>query len=144
MSSASARNKPKLTFDTYLSHATLTSMYNSIVSVDHQDYRVVSTVLHLIIEICLKKLALYYGLEVSLNSHGLNNLLFDLQPKDSVVAQINKELGRIGVLRDLQRFPYDDLRFNEDAKFPKITLKTMADVAYTLLTRLNYIEGSGF
>ena len=144
MSSASARNKPKPTFDTYLSHATLTSMYNSIVSVDHQDYRVVSTVLHLIIEICLKKFALYYGLEVSLNSHGLNNLLFDLQPKDSVVAQINKELGRIGVLRDLQRFPYDDLRFNEDAKFPKITLKTMADVAYTLLARLNYIEGSGF
>ena len=144
MSSASARNKSKPTFHGYLSHDTLTSMYNSIVSVDYQDYRVVSTVLHLIIEICLKKLALYYELEVSLTSHSLNNLLFELQPKDSVVAQIYKELGRTGELRYLQRFPYDDLRFNEDATFPKITLKTMADVAYTLLTRLNYIEGSGF
>ena len=144
MSSASARNKPKPTFSGYLSHDTLVSMYNSIVSVDYQDFRVVSTILHLIIEVCLKKLALYYELEVSLNSHSLNNLLFELQSKDSVVAQIYKELGRTGELRYLQRFPYDDLRFNEDVTFPKITLKTMADVAYTLLARLNYNEGSGF
>lgn len=144
MSSASARNKPKPTFSGYLSHDTLVSMYNSIVSVEYQDFRVVSTVLHLIIEVCLKKLALYYELEVSLNSHSLNNLLFELQPKDSVVAQIYKELGRTGELRYLQRFPYDDLRFNEEVTFPKITLKTMADVVYTLLARLNYIEGSGF
>lgn len=144
MSSASARNKQKPTFSGYLSHDTLVSMYNSIVSVEYQDFRVVSTILHLIIEVCLKKLALYYELEVSLNSHSLNNLLFELQPKDSVVAQIYKELGRTGELRYLQRFPYDDLRFNEDVMFPKITLKTMADVAYTLLARLNYIEGSGF
>ena len=144
MSSASARNKPKPTFSAYLSHATLVSMYNSIVSVKYQDFRVVSTVLHLIIEVCLKKLALYYGLEISLNSHSLNNLLFELKPHDLVVASVSKELGRRGELRYLQQFPYDDLRFNEDAKIPKITLKTMADVAYTLLARLNYIEGSGF
>lgn len=144
MSSASARNKPKPTFNDYLSHDTLTSMYNSIVSVEYQDYRVVSTVLHLIIEVCLKKLALYYELDVSLTSHSLNSLLYKLQPKDSVVDQIYKELGRTGELRYLQSFPYDSLRFNENIEFPLITLKTMADVAYTLLTRLNYIEGSGF
>lgn len=119
-------------------------MYNSIVSVKYQDFRVVSTVLHLIIEVCLKKLALYYGLEFSLTSHSLNNLVFELQPHDPVVASVSKELGRSGELRYLQQFPYDDLRFNEDAKIPKITLKTMADTAYTLLARLNYIEGSGF
>lgn len=118
MSSASARNKRKPTFNEYLSHDTLTSMYNSIVSVSYQDYRVVSTVLHLIIEVCLKKLALYYGVDVSSTSHGLNNLLFDLQPKDSVVDQIYKELGRTGELRYLQRFPYDELRFNESVEFP--------------------------
>ncbi len=56
MSSASARNKPKPTFSGYLSHDTLVSMYNSIVSVEYQDFRVVSTVLHLIIEVCLKKI----------------------------------------------------------------------------------------
>lgn len=144
MSSASARNKPKPTFHGYLSHDTLASMYNSIVSVKYQDYRVVSTILHLIIEICLKKLALYYELEISLHSHSLNNLLFELQPHDPVVASVSKELDRRGELRYLQQFPYDDLRFNEDAKIPKITLKTMAEVAYTLLVRLNYIEGSEF
>lgn len=144
MSSASARNKQKPLFSGYLSHATLTSMYNSIISVKHQDYRIVSTTLHLIIEICLKKLALYYGLSVSVTSHSLNNILFELQSKDSTVSSIYKELGRTGELRYLQRFPYDDLRFKEDVVLPKIKLITMANVAHTLLARLNYIEGKGF
>lgn len=144
MSSASARNKRKPAFNEYLSHDTLTSMYNSIVSVKYQDFRVVSTVLHLIIEVCLKKLALYYELDVSLTSHSLNSLLYKLQPKDSVVAQTYKNLGRTGELRYLQSFPYDSLRFNESVEFPQITLTTMANVAYDLLNRLNYIESSGF
>lgn len=99
MSSASARNKPKPTFNGYLSHATLVFMYNSIVSVKYQDFRVVSTVLHLIIEVCLKKLALYYGLEFSLTSHSLNNLVFELQPHDPVVASVSKEVGCRGVTK---------------------------------------------
>ena len=79
-------------------------MYNSIVSVEYQDYRVVSTVLHLIIEVCLKKLALYYELDVSLTSHSLNSLLYKLQPKDSVVDQIYKELGRTGGIAVSSKF----------------------------------------
>ncbi len=128
----------------YVTYAHLVSMYKSIISVNHQDYRVVSTNLHLIIEICLKKLGLYYGLKVSRSSHSLNNLLFELQSKDAIVSNIYEELRRTGELRYLQRFPYTDLRFYEGIKFPRIKLNTMANVAQTLLARLNYIEGKGF
>ena len=128
----------------YVTYANLVSMYKSIISVNHKDYRVVSTTLHLIIEICLKKLALYYGLKISRSSHILNNLLFELQSKDAVVSNIYKELRRTGELRYLQRFPYTDLRFYEGIEFPKIKLSTMANVAQTLLARLNHIEGKGF
>lgn len=124
----------------YVTYANLVSMYKSIISVNHKDYRVVSTALHLIIEICLKKLGLYYGLKVSRSSHILNNLLFELQSKDAVVSNIYKELRRTGELRHLQRFPYTDLRFYEGIEFPKITLSTMANVAHTLLARLEYVE----
>lgn len=124
----------------YVTYANLVSMYKSIISVNHKDYRVVSTALHLIIEICLKKLGLYYGLRVSRSSHILNNLLFELQSKDAVVSNIYKELRRTGELRHLQRFPYTDLRFYEGIEFPKITLSTMANVAHTLLARLEYVE----
>ena len=124
----------------YVTYANLVSMYKSIISVSHKDYRVVSTALHLIIEICLKKLGLYYGLKVSRSSHILNNLLFELQSKDAVVSNLYKELRRTGELRHLQRFPYTDLRFYEGIEFPKITLSTMANVAHTLLARLEYIE----
>lgn len=124
----------------YVTYANLVSMYKSIISVNHKDYRVVSTALHLIIEVCLKKLGLYYGLKVSRSSHILNNLLFELQSKDAVVSNIYKELRRTGELRHLQRFPYTDLRFYEGIEFPKITLSTMANVAHTLLARLEYVE----
>lgn len=137
MSSSSAQPSSNKEYVTY---ANLVSMYKSIVSVNHRDYRVVSTTLHLIIEICLKKLALYYGLKISRSSHSLNNLLFELQSRDAVVSNIYKELRRTGELRHLQRFPYTDLRFYEGIEFPKITLSTMAKVAHTLLARLEYIE----
>lgn len=138
MSSASAQPSSNKEYVTY---ANLVSMYKSIVSANHRDYRVVSTTLHLIIEICLKKLALYYGLKISRSSHSLNNLLFELQSRDAVVSNIYKELRRTGELRYLQRFPYTDLRFYEGIEFPKIKLGTMANVAQTLLARLEYVEG---
>lgn len=141
MSSSSAQPSSNKEYVTY---ANLVSMYKSIVSANHQDYRVVSTTLHLIIEICLKKLGLYYGLKISRSSHSLNNLLFELQSRDAVVSNIYKELRRTGELRYLQRFPYTDLRFYEGIEFPKIKLSTMVNVAQTLLARLNYIEGKGF
>lgn len=141
MSSASAQPSSNKEYVTY---ANLVSMYKSIVSANHQDYRVVSTTLHLIIEICLKKLGLYYGLKISRSSHSLNNLLFELQSRDAVVSNIYKELRRTGELRYLQRFPYTDLRFYEGIEFPKIKLSTMVNVAKTLLARLNYIEGKRY
>lgn len=144
MSSSSAQPSNSSLNKEYVTYANLVSMYKSIISVNHQDYRVVSTTLHLIIEICLKKLALLYGLGISKSSHSLNNLLFELQSKDAVVSNIYKELRRTGELRYLQRFPYTDLRFYEGIEFPKIKLSTMVNVAQTLLARLNHIEGRGF
>lgn len=141
MSSASARQSKSKIEREYLTHTSLVSMYNSIISLQYQDYRVVSTTLHLIIEICLKKLGLYYGLNVSRTSHSINGLMAELVSKDTVVASIFKELGRTGELSELQRFPYNELRFFEDADFPQIKLGTMAKVAHTLLARLEYIEG---
>lgn len=144
MSSASARQSKSKNEREYLTHASLVSMYNSIISLQYQDYRVVSTTLHLIIEICLKKLGLYYGLIVSRTSHSVNGLMAELVPKDTVVASIFRELGRTGELSELQGFPYNELRFYEDADIPQISLSTMAKVAYTLLARLEYIKGKGF
>lgn len=144
MSSASARLSQSRLNKEFVTYDSLISMYNSIISVKHQDYRIVSTTLHLIIEICLKKLGLYYSLEVSRTSHSLNNLLFELHSKDAIVSNIFKELGRTGELRYLQRFPYSDLRFYKDVDFPQIRLSTMSKVAQTLLARLNHIEGKGF
>ena len=141
MSSSSAQPSSNKEYVTY---ANLVSMYKSIVSVNHRDYRVVSTTLHLIIEICFKKLALYYGLKISRSSHSLNNLLFELQSRDAVVSSIFKELRRTGELRHLQRFPYTDVRFYEGIEFPNIKLSTMSNVAQTLLARLSHIEGKGF
>ena len=141
MSSASARLSKSKVDREYLTHASLVSMYNSIISLQYQDYRVVSTTLHLIIEICLKKLGLYYSLNVSRTSHSINGLMAELVSKDTVVVSIFKELGRTGELGELQRFPYNELRFFEDVDFPQISLSTMAKVAHTLLARLEYIEG---
>ena len=141
MSSASAQPSNSGLNKEFITNANLVSMYKSIIFVNHQDYRVVSTTLHLIIEICLKKLALCYGLTVSRSSNSLNNLLFELQSKDAVVSNIFKELRRTGELRHLQRFPYKDLRFYEGIEFPKIRLSTMAKVSQTLLSHLEYMEG---
>lgn len=141
MSSASARLSKSKIDKEYLTHASLISMYNSIISAQHKDYRVVSTTLHLVIEICLKKLALYYGLGISRTSHSVSGLIAELASKDMVVASIFKELGRTGELSELQKFPYNELRFYEDVKLPKITLSTLGKVAYTLLARLEYMEG---
>lgn len=140
MSSASARlSKGKVERD-YLTHASLVSMYNSIISVQYQDYRVFSTTVHLIIEICLKKLALLYGLGISRTSHSVSGLMKELAYKDTVVASIYKELGRTGELSEFQKFSYNDLRFYEDVAIPKLRLSTMATVAHTLLARLDYME----
>lgn len=140
MSSASARPSNEKITREYVNHASLVSMYNSIISAQYKDFRVVSTTLHLIIEICVKKLALYYGLGVSRTSHSISGLMHNLASLDPVVASVVKELGRTGELSELQTFPYDGLRFYVDVDFPQIKLTTMGTVAHTLLARLDYIE----
>lgn len=55
MSSSSQQSNKEPRYSDYLSLNTLNSMFQSIASVSYVDYRVVATVLHLIIEICLKK-----------------------------------------------------------------------------------------
>lgn len=128
-------------YSDYLSLNTLDSMFRSITSVSYTDYRVVATVLHLIIEICLKKLAILNGIEVSTRSHHVNGLLFKLSRCDFVVDEITTHLKGSKKLRGLQQFPYDELRFNEVLTEPLIlTLEDLSSVADKLLARLSYIE----
>lgn len=132
-------------YSDYLSLNTLNSMFQSITSVSYVDYRVVATVLHLIIEICLKKLAIVNGIEVSTRSHNLNGLLFKLSRCDVVVEELTAQLKDDKKLRGLQQFPYDELRFDEELTEPLIlTLQDLSSVADKLLLRLQYIETISF
>ena len=130
-------------YSDYLSLNTLDSMYRSITSVSYIDYRVVATVLHLIIEICLKKLAIINNIPVSTRSHNVNGLLFKLSRCDVVVEELTTQLKDAKKLRGLQQFPYDELRFNEELTEPLVlTLHDLSSVADKLLLRLRYIEAN--
>lgn len=141
MSSSSQQSNKELRYSDYLNLNTLNSMFQSIASVSYVDYRVVATVLHLIIEICLKKLALVNGISVSTRSHHVNGLLFKLSRCDFVVEEITTQLKDSKKLRGLQQFPYDELRFNEELTEPLVlTLQDLSSVADKLLLRLRYVE----
>lgn len=141
MSSSSQQSNKEPRYSDYLSLNTLNSMFQSIASVSYVDYRVVATVLHLIIEICLKKLAIANGIPVSTRSHNVNGLLFKLSRCDFVVEEITTQLKDSKKLRGLQQFPYDELRFNEELTEPLVlTLQDLSSVADKLLLRLNYVE----
>lgn len=130
-------------YSDYLSLMTLESMFKSITSVSYIDYRVVATVLHLIIELCLKKLAIINNIPVSTRSHNVNGLLFKLSRCDVVVEELTTQLKDTKKLRGLQQFPYDELRFNEELTEPLVlTLQDLSSVADRLLSRLRYIEST--
>ena len=131
----SARNKKKPSYEDYLSFKTLSAMYLSIRSMSSQNERVIFTNLHLISEICLKKLSIYYG---------LGGMLYKLSKKDTVVRSIVNELTSKKLISYLQRYPYDELRFKENVVIPPIPYNVMFGVTESLIARVGFIEGVGF
>lgn len=140
----SARNKKKPSYGDYLSFKTLSAMYLSIRSMPSQNERVIFTNLHLISEICLKKLSIYYGEEFSLTNHWLGGMLYKLSKKDTVVRSIVNELTSKKLISYLQRYPYDELRFKENVVIPPIPYNVMFGVTESLIARVGFIEGVGF
>ena len=119
-------------------------MYLSIRSMSSQNERVIFTNLHLICEICLKKLSIYYGEDFSLTNHWLGGMLYKLSKKDTVVSSIVNELTSKKLISYLQRYPYDELRFKENVVIPQIPYNVMFSVTESLIARVGFIEGVGF
>jgi len=139
-----ARNKKGTTYGEYLSVKTLSAMYLSIRSMSSPNDRVVFTTLHLVCEICLKKLSLHYGEEVSFTSHALGGMLHKLYKRDTVVKSIVDELHKKDLLSHLQNYPYNDIRFKEAVVPPQIPYNVMFSVTESLIARVGFIEGVGF
>ena len=117
-------------------------MYNSLATMPYKDYRIVYTNLHLILEIALKKLSIYHNLKISVTSHNLGTYLFDLKDVEPFVQDIWNELRVKGFLRDLQRFPYDDLRFNPNEPCPILPMDLFFIITKRALSRLHFVEKS--
>ena len=137
---ASARNKKQPLFTDYLSHSQLTSMYNSLARMPYKDPRIVYTNLHLILEITLKKIAIYHGFKVSVTSHRIGDSLLKLKEVEPFVKDMWSFLQGHGLLRYLQRFPYDSLRFNSKESIPPIPMDVFFVITRNSLRRLEYIE----
>ena len=142
--SASARNKKQPKYEEYISYSGLVSMYNAIATMQHKDKRIVLTNLHLICEISMKKLSLYHGIPVSTTSHKIGGLIFSLSDLEPVIGAFIKEAISQGYMRKVQKFPYDELRFNEVVTKPLVSEIVLFNLAKALLHRLHYIEGGGF
>lgn len=140
----SARNKKQPSYGDYLSFKTLSAMYVSIRSMSSANDRVFFTTLHLICEICLKKMSIYYGEEVSLTNHWLGGMLYKLSEKDVAVKSVVEDLTNRKLISYFQRYPYDELRFKENVVIPPIPYNVMFQVTECLLARVGYIEGVGF
>jgi len=140
----SARNKKQPSYEDYLSFKTLSSMYLSIRSMSSANDRVVFTTLHLICEICLKKISIYYGEKISLTNHWLGGMLYKLSEKDVAVKSVVDDLTKRKLISYFQRYPYDELRFKENIVIPPIPYNVMFQVTESLLARVGFIEGVGF
>ena len=144
-----ARNKPTPLYEEYMSCKELISMYNSVANTNHPDYRVFSTVTHLVIEVALKKIAIHLGLGVSTTSHNVGALIFDISSKVNykskfqvgyaIKEQHQKYISK-GEFFYLQKFPYDALRFNRNIEVEVPTVEYLSHLAKLVLNELELVE----
>lgn len=139
---AAAKNKHIPTFHEYPTHDQLASMYNALATMPYKDYRIVYTNLHLVLEVTLKKLALYHNLHISVTSHSVGSYLFDLREYEPFIQDIWDDLISKGVLKVLQRFPYDGLRFKASTPAPEIPMDLFFFITKRALSRLYFVEKS--
>lgn len=144
-----ARNKPTPPYDKYMSCKELISMYNSVANTNHPDYRVFSTITHLVIEVALKKIAIHLGLGISTTSHNVSALIFDISSKVNykskfqvgyaIKEQHQKYISK-GQFVYLQKFPYDDLRLHQNITVEVPPVEFLSDLAKVVLRELELVE----
>lgn len=141
---SSARNKRIPKYSDYVSYDELVSMFNTCVRIQHlNDYnvRLLLTSVHLVLEIALKKIAILYGLPVSVTSRNVGSLFVQLHEKDAFADDVFRTLVANGTFRLLQKFPYAKLRFDVDLSGEVvIDSNILISLTKDTLLRLNYLE----
>lgn len=142
---SSARNKKVPRYDDYISYSELVSMLNTCASMFRAtswNYRVFATSVHLVLEVALKKTAILYGVSVSTTSHNTGALITSLRDKDALASSLFRGMIADGTFRLLQRFPYDQLRFDSAVSEDLIDPMLLWRVTGEVLKRLEYLESS--
>lgn len=143
---SSARNKRMPSYSEYISYSELVSMFNACVDMVNSpswNYRIFATSMHLVLEVTLKKMAILYGRKVSLTSHSTGALIVDLKDVDAFAGQVFRAKAKTGTLRQFQKFPYDDLRFNSTVNAGLLVNPVeLTDLTRDALRRLEYLENS--
>lgn len=144
-----ARNKRIPTYDEYMTCAELISMYNSVATTNHFDYRVFATITHLVIEVALKKISIHLGLNISTTSHNIGSLIFNISDKVEykskfqlgyAIKKQHQQYVSTGEFSLLQKFPYDALRFNRDIDEVLPTVELLSYLAKLVLNELELVE----
>lgn len=135
-----ARNKKIPLYDEYLSLSELESMYNHILLLKGVDYRIFATVIHLIAEIAFKKMCIYHGLKISATSHNISAPIIHLQKVRPNVSELYQYLVNKNIFVYLQKFPYDDLRFNNKVRVTLPNVDFLDDLTNFALRELRLVD----
>lgn len=135
-----ARNKKIPLYDEYLSLSELETMYNHILILKGVDYRIFATVIHLIAEIAFKKMCIYHGLKISATSHNISAPIIHLQKVRPNVSELYQYLVDRNIFVYLQKFPYDDLRFNNKVRVTLPNVDFLDDLTNFALRELRLVE----
>lgn len=135
-----ARNKKIPLYDEYLSLSELETMYNHILILKGVDYRIFATVIHLIAEIAFKKMCIYHGLKISATSHNISAPIIHLQKVRPNVSELYQYLVDRNIFVYLQKFPYDDLRFNNKVRVTLPNVDFLDDLTSFALRELRLVE----
>lgn len=132
---SSARNKRVPSYEELMSFEDVLTLHNNLVSSGISDYRFCAIMSHNVIEVLLKKISLYHGVRYSLTDHNVCGLLFKLVPYDQRLFRLNSDLVSSGMHRELNRFPYDGLRFDSRnlLKEGLVPIQTLYEIARYLL-----------
>ena len=135
-----ARNKKIPLYDEYLSLSELETMYNNILILKGVDYRIFATVIHLIAEVAFKKMCVYHGLKISATSHNISAPIIHLKQVRPNVSELYHYLVDKKIFVYLQKFPYDDLRFNNKVRVTLPNVDFLDDLTNFALRELRLVE----
>lgn len=115
-------------------------MYNHILLLKGVDYRIFATVIHLIAEVAFKKMCVYHGLKISATSHNISAPIIHLHKVRPNVSELYQYLVDKNIFVYLQKFPYDDLRFNNHVRVTLPNIDFLDDLTNFALRKLRLVE----